>query len=74
MASPDHSNIKIELKTETECINIDRFPAESARWNEEMNEGATKRLGAMTALRGLSASKSGCARISMLVRSKNLLH
>jgi hypothetical protein len=28
MASPDHSNIKIELKTETEYINIDRFPAE----------------------------------------------
>jgi hypothetical protein len=28
MASPDPCNIKIERKTETEYINIDRFPTE----------------------------------------------
>src|SRR2546428_7752306 len=32
--------------------------------------GATKRLGANLALRGLSVSQSGCARIPMMARSK----
>src|SRR2546425_10981818 len=39
------------------------------RWTNGL-PGATKRLGAMMALRGLSASQPGCARIPMMARSK----
>jgi hypothetical protein len=56
---------------------IEQAPPSSARWNEEMDERSarvTKRLGAKMALQGLSASQPGCARIPMVVRSKNLLH
>ena len=41
------------------------------RWTNGL-PGATKRLGAMMALRGLSASQPGCARIPMLARSLTL--
>jgi hypothetical protein len=48
------------------------FLPRSARGNEEMDErpGATTRLGAKMARRGLSASQPGCARIPMMARSK----
>src|SRR6266700_5680620 len=39
------------------------------RWTNGL-PGATKRLGANLALRGLSVSQSGCARIPMMARSK----
>src|SRR6516164_1766967 len=39
------------------------------RWTNGL-PGATKRLGAMMALRGLSPSQPGCARIPMVVRSE----
>jgi hypothetical protein len=39
------------------------------RWTNGL-PGATKRLGANLALRGLSASQPGCARIPMMARSK----
>src|SRR5262249_4632114 len=39
------------------------------RWTNGL-PGATTRLGAKTAHRGLAASQLGCARIPMLVRSK----
>jgi hypothetical protein len=39
------------------------------RWTNGL-PGATKRLGAMMALRGLSGNQSGCARIPMMARSK----
>ena len=39
------------------------------RWTNGL-PGATKRLGAKMALRGLAASQPGCARIPMMVRSK----
>src|SRR5262245_35952016 len=39
------------------------------RWTNGL-PGATTRLGAMMAHRGLSASQPGCARIPMMVRSK----
>jgi hypothetical protein len=42
------------------------------RWTNGL-PGATKRLGAKMALRGLSASQPGCARIPMLARS-TMLH
>src|SRR5438132_14419992 len=38
------------------------------RWTNGL-PGATTRLGAMMALRGLSASQPGCARIPMMARS-----
>src|SRR2546425_13366201 len=40
------------------------------RWTNGL-PGATKRLGANLALRGLAVSQSGCARIPMMARSKN---
>ncbi len=39
------------------------------RWTNGL-PGAAKRLGANLALRGLSGSQSGCARIPMMARSK----
>src|SRR6266516_2583236 len=39
------------------------------RWTNGL-PGATRRLGANLALRGLSASQPGCARIPMMARSK----
>src|SRR6266566_3913743 len=39
------------------------------RWTNGL-PGAAKRLGANLALRGLSVSQSGCARIPMMARSK----
>ena len=41
------------------------------RWTNGL-PGATKRLGAMMARRGLSASQPGCARIPMMARSTTL--
>src|SRR5262249_49055620 len=76
MASRDRSDANIRTETEL-ALSIDSFSRRGLRdgmkrWTNGL-PGATKRLGAKMALRGLAASQPGCARIPMMARSK-LLH
>jgi hypothetical protein len=73
MALPDLSDIKIGLKnglsTSIRQLSHRGLRDGMKRWTNGL-PGATTRLGAKMALRGLSPSEPGCARILMMVRSK----
>ena len=50
------------------------FPPRSASWNEEMEKRSRRRirdLVALTATQGVSQNEIGCARISMMARSRS---